>query len=256
MVCGVLCAAAVGRAQQEKSATEVGARCNVSVFGEKSTEKFLAFDRDLRKAIETRDVGKLALLTEFPLRVDDSGGAYFIHEGRSLAGHFDQIFTPEIRKAILSTTRDEIWCNYTGIAYGSDRVWINVTDKGFFVMTVNLPGNHAAAPRERTVEMSCSTDRLRILIDSDKNGVPRYRSWSKQRSLFDPPDLEIATGKGDIEGTGPCAHHLWSFHAGKAEIRLEEPGCYGDDDAPPEKAQAQLFVKADEKAEERASWCF
>jgi len=65
-------------------------------------------------------------------------GAIFIHDAKSLQGHFELAFPSAIRQAILFSTRDDISCNYVGIDYGDGSVWVNVTDRGFFLMTVNL----------------------------------------------------------------------------------------------------------------------
>jgi hypothetical protein len=252
-LCGALLAGAQTKAKSDASV--VGEKCDLAVFGAKDTAQFLAFDRDLRAAIEQRDMAKLALLVEFPLRVDDDKGAIFIHDASSLEGHFDQIFTPEIRKTVLSSTRDTIWCNYSGIDYGNGNVWVNVTDKGFFLMTVNLPAVYETkVATGRTLDLACHTDKLRIVIDSTKDGTPRYRSWSFARSLGDVPDLEIAKGESKFEGTGPCAHRSWTFHAGKAEISLEDAGGCVEVE-PPKNATAELFVRVGGEKEQK-SWCF
>jgi hypothetical protein len=244
--------------------SEVGKRCDLAVFGLKDAKAFLVFDRDLREAIEKQDAGKIALLVQYPLRVTDDRSQIFIHDGRSLQGRFAQIFTPAIRRAILSTTRDTIWCNYTGINYGdTGQVWVNVTDKGFFLMTVNLPNSgSSASPNERVVEIACHTDQQQIVIDRTQKGEPRFRSWKLGRSISGPPDLQIEAGSESIEGTGPCARRIWTFQTTITEMRLEEPGCYGDDNLPPHGAQAEFFStnptnpSDSEHKEQKGAWCF
>lgn len=238
----------------------VGTGCDLVVFGEKDTKVFSVFDHDLRNAIEKRDVSKLAVMVQFPLRVTDDRGIIFIHDARSLQGYFDQIFTPAIRQSILSSTHDTIGCNYAGIEYGDGRVWINVTDKGYFVMTVNLPKadqNNAAVTR--TVAMACHTDELRIAVDVAQDGAARFRAWRFGRSLSESPDRVMERGKESFEGTGPCAHRVWAFQTDKEEILLSEPGCYGDADGPPPNAQAQLVISEPGDASHsraKIAWCF
>lgn len=238
----------------------VGKGCDLAAFGEKDTKSFLAFDHDLRDAIQRRDVSKLSVLVQFPLRVTDDRGMMFIHDARSLQGYFDQIFTPAIRQSILSSTHDTVGCNYAGIDYGDGRVWINVTDKGYFLMTVNLPKAHPSkTATPRTVAMACHTDELRIVIDVAQDGVARFRAWRFGRSLSEPPDREMDMGKESFEGTGPCAHRDWDFQTGKEETLLSELGCYGDDDGPPPNANAQLVIAepgdvSHKKA--KIAWCF
>jgi hypothetical protein len=252
-------AAASNQAQSAKhsEATVVGDGCDLSVFGEKDATRFLMFDRDLREAIEKKDAGKLALLVDFPLRIDDDHGAIFIHDAASLQGHFELAFPPAIRQAILSSTRDEIGCNYAGIDYGDGRVWVNVTDRGFFLMTVNLPPDKSSQTQEpNAVRLACHTKQMRVLIDSTKGAAQRYRSWSFARSLSGSPDREIGGGTESIEGTGPCAHRFWTFDDAKTKITLEAPGCYGDNDGPPQGAQAQLSVFDRSATPPAPEWCF
>ncbi|HTV81202.1 MAG TPA: hypothetical protein VME18_01020 [Acidobacteriaceae bacterium] len=237
----------------------VGKGCDLSVIGEKSTKAYLAFDHDFREAVESQDAGRIALLTEFPLTVNNAGGAIQIPDADSLQGHYARIFTPAIRHIILSSTRDSIRCNYTGVSYDEvGNVWVNVTNQGYFLETINLPDiSSISTTKGSTVDMACHTNDRRILIDSTPKGIPRFRSWSFGHALFGPPGLEIATGKEDWEGTGQCAHRLWSFHDSKAQITLESAkGCYSDTDAPPPSAQAQ-FVLTDTHGKELSStWCF
>lgn len=139
-------------------------------------------------------------------------------------------------------------------------MWINVTDKGYFVMTVNLPkAHHSSAAATPTVAMACHTDELRVVVDVAQNGAARFRAWKFGRSLPKSPDREIDTGKESFEGTGPCAHRVWAFQTDKEEMLLSEPGCYGDDDGPPPNAHAQLVI-ADpgdvSHSRAKIAWCF
>jgi hypothetical protein len=252
------CLAAIP-SQSAAQSTKVGKSCDLSVFGEKNTDAFLAFDRDFRDAIERQDTGKLALLTQFPLMVNDAGGATEIPSADSLQGHFAQIFTPAIRHIILSSTHDSLWCNYTGISYNAaGNVWINVTNQGFFLMTVNMPDALSnSSTKGRSDDLACHTKDRRILIDSTPKGVPRFRSWSFAQSLSGPPDLVIGTGKMDWEGTGPCAHRMWTFQENHLQITVESAdGCYGDDDQPPRNAQAQITVTDATGKQQSSDWCF
>ena len=241
---------------KHSEATVVGEQCDLSVFGEKDTTKFLMFDHDLREAIKNQDAGRLALLIDFPLRIDDDHGAIFIHDAASLQGHLELSFPPAIRQAILSSTRDEIGCNYAGIDYGDGRVWVNVTDRGFFLMTVNLPpGKSSQTQESNAVSLACHTKQMRILIDSTKNGAARFRSWSFAKSLSSAPNSELGGGTESVVGTGPCAHRLWTFRDAKTQITLEAPGCY-EDNAPPRGAQAELSISNGNAAAPAPEWCF
>jgi hypothetical protein len=245
----------VGLAASAPSAM-VGKRCDLSVFGEKNTSAFLTFDHDLREAIENHDDARLALLVQYPLRITDNDGQIFIHDATSLQGHLTQIFTPAIRQAILSSTHGTISCDYTGITYGDGDVWVNATDHGYFVMTINLPAKGPQpAPSRHSVQIACQTSNARIVIDNLPGGTPTYRSWTFSQSVFDHPQMEISSGVLSWEGTGPCAHRVWTFHDGNTEIGVEQPGCYGDNDQPPSNAQAQIVANQPGKPKKTA-WCF
>ena len=252
----VACFPALVCAQEQESAAVLGARCDLSVFGEKDTAKFLAFDRDLRAAIEHRDTARLALLIDFPLRINDDGGSFFLHDARSLDGEYERLFPEPIRRAILASTHDTIWCNYSGIVYGEDRVWVDVTDKGIFLASVNLPSPKTHAPaKKQGVDLACHTDDLRIVIDRSGDDSRRYRTWKLSGSLSEKPVIEIEKGTGAFEGTGPCSHMEWNFKGPQGSILVMEPGCYGDEDEPPHGAQAEI-VTTGANGKEESKWCF
>ena len=241
---------------KHSDATVVGEKCDLSVIGEKDSTKFLMFDHDLREAIKNQDAGKLALLIQLPLRIDDDQGAIFIHDAKSLQGHFELAFPSAIRQAILFSTRDDISCNYVGIDYGDGSVWVNVTDRGFFLMTVNLPSDKSSRTQGvNTVSLACHTKQMRVLIDSTKGGSERYRSWSFAKPLSGAPEGEIEGGTESIEGKGPCAHRYWTFKDAKTQITLEEPGCYGDNDGPPQGAKAELSISDGNGIAPAPEWC-
>lgn len=256
--CTWICAPCILPAQQAASPTKVGEGCDLRVFGEKDTVKFLAFDSDLRKAIETRDIGRLALLILFPLRISDGRGDYYIHDIRALEGHFDQVFPPAFRKQLLATSRDGIECTYAGIRYGDEPlVWVDAIDRGYFLAGVNhFDTGQAEWDASVRANLGCSDKDWRILIDHKVGKQLRYRAWKSEHSLYAAPDVEIAGGEESVEGTGPCAHRVWAFHQGTLDVQLEEPGCYGDNDGPPSGAQAHLSVKTGENSAEKTSWCF
>jgi len=253
-----LCSLAVflGATITSAQSSILGKQCDLAVFGEKDTTKFLAFDQELRAALKADDIGKLALLIQFPLRIDDNRGAWFIHDPASLQGRYKEIFPPTVRKTILESTRDTIWCNYTGVDYGNGNIWINATDRGYYLMTINMPTALKDGPSlYPKVDLACSTNKHRILIDLSKNGEAHYRSWNTGRLLTDKPDLELFKGEKSFEGTGPCAHEIWKFQNSTAAYEVESAeGCYSDTDSPPANAKAQLSVTVAGKSTQ--AWCF
>lgn len=73
----------------------------VSQGSEQKTCALLGFEKELRDAVSKEDVGRIALLADYPLRVNDGRGSFYIHDPASLFGHFREIFTPTVRNAIL-----------------------------------------------------------------------------------------------------------------------------------------------------------
>jgi hypothetical protein len=78
---------------------------------------FDQFDKELRSALTRKDATAMALLVRFPLRVNDAGGAISIDDATALQSHFNEVFTPAVRKEILNSPTDG-GCNVEGIGYG------------------------------------------------------------------------------------------------------------------------------------------
>jgi hypothetical protein len=51
----------------------LGTSCDLSLVGATETKSFLAFDRELRTALSKQDSVAMALLVQFPLRINSSG---------------------------------------------------------------------------------------------------------------------------------------------------------------------------------------
>jgi hypothetical protein len=229
----------------------LGDSCDLNVLGDKSTTAFLAFDKELRDARSRQDPGIAALLVRYPLRVNDGRGSWSVPDARSLEGHFQEIFPTAIRSAVLDQRPRDLACSYMGVMYGNGAVWVNRqvgVGAPYLVETVNLPSNAPAGK----LALVCETSRHRVIVDNGADGAPRYRAWNKPHSLTDRPDLEIAKGTEQSEGTGPCRHSIWTFTAGATSYVVQELGCQGDSDEPPKGATGKLEVGVSGKTQ--ASW--
>ena len=148
---------AVGLSQAQDMKT---GSCNLSMPGTPSKESFLQFDNELRHALEERDVGLLSLPVNFPLRVNGQGANISINNPSSLQVRFNRVFTGSVRRRVLETRLEEVFCNYSGIMYGSGQVWISVPDGRYRITTVN---NSDTESKDRTVDFrqcratGCST---------------------------------------------------------------------------------------------------
>lgn len=230
--------------------SKVSKNCDLNVFGRSDSDVFQSFDKDLRGALKTGDVGKVSLLLKYPFRVNDALGSYFLHDAAGLSGRFERIFTAAVRNAVLNSRPETVWCTYAGIAYGNGVVWVNPKGQSYAIETVNVPDHQK--PSYAGVAFACDAEKHRVIVDHGPDGKFRYRAWNKPRLLLDKPDLEISDGKQTFEGSGPCAYAIWQFRSGSAEFKIEETG-HCDPDVP-NGASGRLIVSMPEKADV-AWWC-
>jgi hypothetical protein len=239
-------------------ATRLNSGCDLATFGAKDTKGFLAFDADLRAALIKQDAVALALLVQYPLRINEgNGGTYSIDDGQALKNHFQEIFTPEVRKAVLDQTVASLGCRYDmGLGYGGGEIWVSFHKFGWAIDAVNADA--ARLTKKDTtgsVELVCRTEKYRIRIDRGADEVLHYRVWNNPHSVLQNPDLQIPGGQKTFEGTGVCSSPTWTFRNGSATYAISgADGCYGDDDAPPQGAQGRLSVTFNGKNEQ--AWCY
>jgi len=195
-------------------------------------------------------------LVKFPLRVNAPGGAYSLDDAKALRTHFQQVFSPSVRKAILEQPFDEIGCNIEGAMYGPGVIWVNATKRGYEIEVVNdeetLPSLPKGTPQ---IKYICQTQTHRVVVDAPSGGELRYRAWNKPRAISEKPDLEILGGKDSFEGSDICAYPVWTFKNGQTTYRAQGAlGCYGEIE-PPKDATGRLVVTVPGKPDEEA-WCF
>lgn len=233
-------------------ASKLGKSCDLASQGANETATFLAFDRELRSALSKQDAGIMGLLVNFPLRINDQRGSFYLKDPASLQGRFQEVFSTGVRRAVLAHDPKTVFCNYAGIMYGEGVIWILRTDRGYAVATVNIPaaGNLPESTGYR-VEFACQTDKDRIIVDQPKGATLRYRIWRKPRSLLEKPDAEIKDGEKGVQGTGSCAYPVWSFKQRATKAVVEGLGCSNGDQ--PENAIGTIDTN-DEQTD--SGWCF
>jgi len=238
----------------------LGGSCNLDAVGAPEAQGFLAFDQELRAALSRNDPAAMALLVAFPLGVNHPDGSkILLGNAAALQSRFSEVFTPTVRSAVLKQKLDAVFCNYTGIMYGKGEVWIRADVQGkelrYRVAAVNLPAGDIKQPIPRAPKLLfvCDAEAYRVVIDSIAGGTLRYRAWNKPRSLTAKPDMEIASGAQDTEGTGPCAHGIWTFKKGSAEYTVSTLGC--TEGSPPPGVTGDLEVSIGGKPEHRW-WCY
>ena len=210
-----------------------------------------SFSRELNAAIKERDAGKVALMVIYPLRVNDERGSYYVKDAGSLQGRFTEIFTPGVEEAITTQKIDSSNCDPAKFMYGSGDVWVALTDQGYAIEAVNLPGKEEITNAVGRVQVTCRTNEYRVIVDVGESGKLRLRAWQKAQSLMQKPDIELHDGKESMEGTGACAYPIWSFNDGGKRLSIEGLGCFGDSKSPPPTATGQFISSTGS-----TSWCF
>jgi hypothetical protein len=225
-------------------AADLGENCDLSVLGATDNKSFLEFDREVRYALSNQNAGVMALLVKPSLRVSDDRGTFYIEDARSLQSRFQEIFTPAVRDKVLKQRPETLTCFYNGVMYGDGVVWVNYTSQRYAIGAVNVPASsHPPKSPERTVEFACNADKHRVIVDAVGDGAPRYRAWTKPHSLTEKPDLELAGGKREFEGSGVCAYTIWKFSSGGTEFDVDEPqACYEESSPPPADSTGMLEV--------------
>lgn len=256
----VLCAILLCSARPVSAqSTRLSANCDLSSVGASDSKGFLTFDSEFRAALTQQDAAIMSLLVQYPLRINDGRGSWYVQDAESLQRRFQEIFPPALRSAVLADKITALSCMGAGVMYANGTVWVNLMNseskspgRRYLVESVNEPDGPETP---RNVRMSCQTARHRIVLDNGAGDAVRYRDWDTPRSLLEKPSLEIANGKETSEGTGACRHWVWTFDTGGATIVLQTIGCYEESSGPPPGAHGQLSVSVKGHPDD-LSWCF
>jgi hypothetical protein len=219
---------------------------------------FDQFDREMRSALMRQDATAMALLVRFPLRVNDAGGTISIDDATALQSHFNEVFTPAVRKEILNSPTDGS-CNAEGIGYGRGVIWVNASGKRYAIESVNrdaVPPYPATSKHAPKLEYVCQTQGHRIVIDTVEGGDLRYRAWKKPRSVTEAPDLSLWSGKQRFDGSDVCAVPIYSFKNGDITYEVGAgTGCYSEASKPPDGATGDLTILRKDQTISH-EWCF
>jgi hypothetical protein len=213
------------------------AQREVSKCKDVDTPEFRQFDREFRLALQHKDAVALSFLASFPLRVNSPRGSIQIDDAQSLSGHFDQIFTPDVIKNILSTGQDYLCRGDMGIAYGPGSAWISNSDivekkNGHPVIQLYVVNTSGPPAPASSVVYACRTAKHRIVIDQLPSDRFRYRSGDIPKPLTDKPDVDLANGTSAIEGTGVCAYQTYTFQNGNVTYEVDQGVGCGERPAP------------------------
>lgn len=249
-----LFAVAAATIQAQTSPTYVGESCDLSVLGATEKESFLRFDQDLRDALRTNDIVALSLLVDFPLQVNQGGaGSFRVNNAASLETRLDEVFTRKVRKAIRETPVTDVFCRPSGgIMYGHGEAWVMLDEAGYGVAVINRTKTRSKA--KSGISYTCRTPNRSFVIVREVETY-RYRSWEGASQLSAPAGSEIVGGTHEYQGTGPCAHSVWTFPFGAGSIVVSGIGCFPDSNPPPEGARGRIWIDSGDGTSDM-EWCF
>ncbi len=230
--------------------TRLGDACDLNDMQLGDKAEFLRFDSALKQASSRGDAAALALLVDFPLRVNAGHGSVLQLANRAaLEAHFQAVFSNKITQAIAAQKPEQVWCNGEGqMMYGDGALWIRSVKVGarteLRVATINAEvAPSAAATTQSAPAWVCNAEHLRAVVDDDANGNARYRVWNKPHAPPNKADLELE-GQADLDGHGTCATRVWHFHNGTTQYTASAPRACSADNA---TAHASIEIVIDGK---------
>jgi hypothetical protein len=84
----------------------------------------------LQRAVRARDRSAVVRLVRLPLRVNFSSGVRVYRDARDVTRDFDRIFTPRVRRAVLSQKAATLAVGENGARLGNGEIWLSETAAG------------------------------------------------------------------------------------------------------------------------------
>ena len=90
-------------------------------------QDYPAFLSRLQAAVRANNRRSIMAMIDFPLRVNFAGGARQYRDAQSVERDFDRIFTPKVRRAVLSQRADRLFVRDQGAMVGDGELWFRET---------------------------------------------------------------------------------------------------------------------------------
>jgi len=129
------CAMAWGVPQAvAQSATEVNETLD-SLFGEH--ERLETFFTELQQTVANDDADALAQMVAYPIAVTIDGESVEIAGEGEFISEFDQIFTSDVKDAVMSQSYETLFANWQGVMIGDGEVWFSIVDDAPKITAIN-----------------------------------------------------------------------------------------------------------------------
>jgi hypothetical protein len=231
--------------------------CNLSVFGGTDRHAFDVFDARMRSAARSDDPSGFADLVIYPLRVNRDGRTIIVDGREEFVRDSARIFTASARKDIAG--QHGFFCRDDGLMYGAGTVWVGVVPAAdaeperYGVRAVNVPEiDPTRTPSRKSPELKlrCVAPAYTVVVEDVGDDTLRYRSWRSGQSTTARPDLVLERGTMRAEGTGACAHAIYTFENGDTTYDVSELGC--TDGSEPSDATGWLTISR--RGRQLAEW--
>ncbi len=85
----------------------------------------------IKEFISRKDKQKLALLVDYPIKVNLRGKTFQIKSREDFIRNYNEIITPRVRKSALKQNFEDLFVNWQGVMIGSGEIWFGaVIQKG------------------------------------------------------------------------------------------------------------------------------
>lgn len=88
-------------------------------------DRAIAFFHRVQTALRNNNRRQIAAMVNYPLQTTLGRERTRIRSRDELLAHFDQIFNPEVRCAVLATTDKDVWGNDQGFMVGNGAIWFD-----------------------------------------------------------------------------------------------------------------------------------